>query len=70
MGGGNNYKEQGGDKWVIGGELEFKEGAVVTGLPTSKIEKQTNSTAKDIETLVADFNSLLSKLKEAGLMEK
>ena len=70
MGNIKNYKEQGGNKWVIGGELEFKEGAAVTGLPTNKIEKQANSTAKDIETLVADFNSLLSKLKEAGLMEK
>ena len=64
-----NYKEQGSDKWVIGGELEFKEGAVVTGLPTTRIAKQVDSKATDVETLVADFNGLLSKLKEAGLME-
>ena len=30
---GKNYMEQGGDKWVIGGTLEIKEGASVTGLP-------------------------------------
>lgn len=30
---GKNYMEQGGDKWVIGGALEIKEGASVTGLP-------------------------------------
>ena len=24
---GKNYAEQGGDKWVIGGTLEIKEGA-------------------------------------------
>ena len=30
---GKNYAEQGGDKWVIGGTLEIKEGATVTGLP-------------------------------------
>ena len=29
---GKNYAEQGGDKWVIGGTLEIKEGATVTGL--------------------------------------
>ena len=28
---GKNYAEQGGDKWVIGGTLEIKEGASVTG---------------------------------------
>lgn len=27
---GKNYAEQGGDKWVIGGTLEIKEGATVT----------------------------------------
>jgi hypothetical protein len=28
-----NYTEQGGEKTVIGGILEIKEGASVTGLP-------------------------------------
>lgn len=71
-----NYTEQGGEKTVIGGTLEIKEGATVTGLPSSLpteipvLENQAESTAVDIETLVLDFNSLLSKLKAAGLMEK
>ena len=30
-----NYTEQGGAKTVIGGTLEIKEGATVTGLPSS-----------------------------------
>ncbi|MCZ4246328.1 hypothetical protein O2313_02070 [Bacillus amyloliquefaciens] len=30
-----NYRENNGDKWVIGGELEIKEGAKVTGLSGS-----------------------------------
>ena len=30
-----NYTEQGGDKTVIAGTLEIKEGATVTGLPSS-----------------------------------
>lgn len=65
-----NYTEQGGDKTVIGGTLEIKEGATVTGLPSSftPLENQIESTAEDITSLVSDFNALLSKLKTAGLM--
>jgi hypothetical protein len=66
-----NYTEQGGEKTVIGGTLEIKEGASVTGLPSSftPAENQSNSTATTIAGLVADFNALLSKLKATGLME-
>jgi len=31
---------------------------------------QPNSTAKDVETLVADFNALLQKLRDIGLMAR
>jgi hypothetical protein len=61
-----NYTEQGGEKTVIGGTLEIKEGAVVTGLPV--LDNQAASTAATIEDLVTDFNALLTKLKTAGLM--
>ena len=66
-----NYTEQGGDKTVIGGTLEIKEGATVTGLPSSftPAENQAPSVAEDITSLVADFNALLLRLKTAGLME-
>ena len=66
-----NYTEQAGDKTVIGGTLEIKEGATVTGLPSSftPAENQAPSTAEDITSLVADFNALLLKLQTAGLME-
>jgi len=65
-----NYTEQGGEKTVIGGTLEIKEGASVTGLPSSftPAENQSDSTATTIAGLVADFNALLLKLKAAGLM--
>jgi len=109
-----NYTEQGGEKTVIGGTLEIKEGAVVTGLPegaqytlpaatagalggvvaagkevTDTVEvkigqdnklyapeypaipvanNQAASTAADVAGLVADFNTLLGKLKASGLM--
>ncbi|MED0851925.1 head fiber protein [Lysinibacillus sp. FSL H8-0500] len=62
-----NYTEQGGEKTVIGGVLEIKEGASVTGLPVA--ENQADSTATDVAGLVTDFNALLAKLKVAGLME-
>ena len=62
-----NYTEQGGETTVIGGTLEIKEGASVTGLP--KAENQIDSTATTIADLKTDFNSLLSKLKSSGLME-
>lgn len=62
-----NYMEQGGEKWVIGGELEILPGASVKGLPIA--ENQMDSTATDVATLQADFNALLTKLKAAGLME-
>lgn len=61
-----NYTEQGGDKTVIGGTLEIKQGASVTGLPAA--ENQADSTATDVAGLVTDFNALLAKLKAAGLM--
>ena len=61
-----NYTEQGGEKTVIGGTLEILSGASVTGLPAA--ENQADSEATTIAGLVTDFNSLLSKLKAAGLM--
>ena len=61
-----NYTEQGGEKTVIGGVLEIKEGASVTGLPTS--ENQAASTASTVAGIKDDFNTLLLKLKGAGLM--
>ena len=61
-----NYTEQGGDKTVIGGTLEIKQEASVTGLPVA--ENQADSTATDTAGLVTDFNALLAKLKAAGIM--
>ena len=65
-----NYTEQGGEKTVIGGTLEIKEGALVTGLPSefTPSENQLDSTAATIAELKTDFNALLTKLKTAGLM--
>ena len=72
-----NYMTQGGDRLVIGGTLEIKEGASVTGLPAAAADSagvvvmstnQVASVATDVAALVTDFNTLLQKLKAAGIM--
>jgi hypothetical protein len=52
---------------VIGGELEVKVGAKVTGIPSSA-PNQPASEATTVATLRDDFNALLVKLKEAGVV--
>ena len=72
-----NYMAQGGDRLVIGGTLEIKEGASVTGLPAAAAgsagvvvmsTNQVASVATDVAALATDFNTLLQKLKAAGIM--
>jgi hypothetical protein len=66
-----NYAEQGGDKWVVNGILEVTaEGQIlIDGAPLTRATTQTDSAATDITTLKDDFNALLTKLKNAGLMQ-
>ena len=66
-----NYTQQGGEKSVIGGEMEIAVGGRLTfdGFELKPAETQTDSTASTIAGLVADFNALLAKMKAAGLME-
>ena len=65
-----NYTEQGGDVTHIGGKLIFEGGSSVEGLPSSftPAENQAASEATTVVALKEDFNSLLAKLKAAGLM--
>lgn len=60
-----NYQD--GDNLVIGGTLEITEGATLSGFPCAS--NQSDSTATTIADLKTDFNSLLAKLKNAGLMQ-
>jgi hypothetical protein len=66
-----NYKEQGGDRWVVNGVLEVTEEGVLllNGKPLIRAEVQEESNATTVDELKNDFNSLLQKLKFAGLME-
>ena len=74
-----NYLTDGGDRLVIGGTLEVLDTAIVTGLQPGYATEQTvgsvyqatnqaESTATTISDLMSDFNALLQKLKDAGIM--
>ena len=67
-----NYTEQGGEKTVIGGTLEIAEEGKIIGLESLFIqaENQDESTASTIAELKSDFNALILKLKQAGLMKQ
>lgn len=65
-----NYTEQGGEKTVVGGTLEIATGGKLTfaGTELKPAAAQADSVASTIAGLVADFNSLLVKLRAAGLI--
>ena len=65
-----NYTDQGGEKTVIGGTLEITAEGKLTfsGVELKPAQTQADSNASTIAGLVADFNSLLVKLKTAGMM--
>ncbi len=69
-----NYNTDGGDRTVIGGVLEFEQGAEIRNFPGGasgtggSAANQAASTATAVAGLKNDFNALLVKLKEAGLM--
>ena len=66
-----NYRERGGERWVVNGVLEVTEAGVLllNGKPLIRAENQPDSTASTIAELKEDFNLLLQKLKYAGFME-
>ena len=66
-----NYFTDEGDTLVIGGKLIIEEGAEVEGLGGGNSEAAANqsaSTATAVAGLKNDFNALLIRLKEAGIM--
>lgn len=68
-----NYTEQGGEKTVIGGTLEFGPDAEVKNFPGGGgvvvAVDPGDSTADSIEGLVADYNALLAALRTAGILQ-
>lgn len=65
-----NYNEQGGERAVIGGELDVITGGTLKfeGADFAPSAFQADSAATDIAGLVTDFNALLAKLRAAGIM--
>ena len=74
-----NYATDGGNRLVIGGTLEVLDTATVTGLQSGYATEQTAgsvyqatnqaaSAATTISDLTSDFNALMQKLKDAGIM--
>ena len=64
-----NYTEQGGEKTVIGGEIDITgtlklDGDEVTTVPTFSL-----STATTVSGIKTDFNLLLNAMSSAGLIK-
>ena len=66
-----NYKDNGGDRIVITGELVITEGGRLCFNETEfrPAMSMNQSTATTIEELVFDLNMLINRLMGAGLME-
>lgn len=60
-----NYTEQGGEVTHIGGKLIFDDDVSVSG---GLLPNQAASTATSVANIKDDFNALLIKLKDAGVM--
>ena len=62
-----NYTEQGGEKTVIGGTLEIKEGASVTGLSANPLLVATEETLGGVMATAADEGDTVEiKIGEDG----
>jgi hypothetical protein len=62
-----NYTEQGGEKTVIGGTLEIKEGASVTGLSANPLLVATEETLGGVKATAADEGDTVEiKIGEDG----
>ena len=63
---GKNYNTDGGDKTVIGGTLEFTEGARIAGFPgAANVAMGTGTTGSSVRN---DLNAVVIALKNAGIM--
>ena len=67
-----NYNDKGGDRTVIKGELVITEGGKLFfyDQEIKPAERQETSTASTVAATVSDLNSLIEKLKAAGLMAR
>lgn len=69
-----NRQEQGGDKWVVGGELQLLTGAKITpnsgiqpvAIADAAVAAGANPTKAEYDALVGKFNSVLAALRGVG----
>ena len=62
-----NYTEQGSEKTVIGGTLEIKEGASVTGLPSSQVSVASETTLGGVKaTAKTETDTVPAKIGTDG----
>lgn len=61
-----NYTEQGGEVTHIGGKLVFEDGASISGFPGA--ENMVPETSTSGQKIRDDLNTLIIKLKNAGIM--
>ncbi|MPN39049.1 hypothetical protein SDC9_186575 [bioreactor metagenome] len=64
-----NYREQGGEKTVIGGEVILAADCIITDERPCPIPYVPASTASTAANAVKDLNVLIENLKTAGLVE-
>ena len=73
-----NYKDDGGDTIVIGGDVKITstshividKDANIEGITkVNKVENIEDSKAETIKAIRADFNLLLIKLRDAGIFK-
>jgi hypothetical protein len=64
-----NYTEQGGDKTVIGGTLEIKQGASVTGFPSPEISAATETALGGVKAATkAETDTVPAKIGADGIL--
>ena len=64
-----NYTEQGGEKTVIGGTLEIKDGASVTGLPSLEVSAATETTLGGIKAATkTETDTVPAKVSPDGIL--
>ena len=64
-----NYTEQGGDRTVIGGELDVTGTLKLDGDEMSVIPAFSLSTATTVSGIKTDFNLLLNAMSSAGFIK-
>jgi hypothetical protein len=64
-----NHLEQGGEKWVIAGTLEIKEGATVTGLAADPLLAATESALGGVKAAAKEITDTVpAKIGEDGIL--